>query len=181
MTEANFEIHNGEENWVGLRRVVAESEMEAKNEVLSIIDSTTLSGEAKKEALKSLNYGYVWLEMLEKIYPHLRSARYLAVYYDSTHDDMIETLTKTYSLIDEGKYAEAYENIISYKDDERTYNVIGVTLMMQQKFEEAEPWFRKAMEAGSESAQKNMEILAAEYDWEEQQRKEIEEYLKKYE
>ena len=181
LTEDNFEIHNGEENWVGLRRVVAESDMDMKDEVISIIDSTALSGEEKKTALKALNYGYVYLEMLEKIYPHLRSARYLAVYYDSTHDDLIETLTQTYAMIEEGKYSEAYDKIINYQEDERTYNVIGVTLMMQHKFEEAEPWFRKAMEVGSESAQKNMEILAAEYSWEEQQRKEIEEYLKKYE
>ena len=181
MTEDNFEIHNGEENWVGLRRVLAESDMPEKDEVIRIIDDESLSEERKKSAIKSIDNGRVWNKMLKEIYPHLRSARYLAVYYDSTADNMIDILNETYAMIYEGRYAQAYEKIIEYKDDERTFNIIGVTLMMQQKFEEAEPWFRKAIEAGVEPAQRNMDTLAAEYAWEEQQRKEIEEYLKKYE
>ena len=181
LTEDNFEIHNGEENWVGLRRVLAESDMPQKDEVIRIIDDESLSEERKKSAIKSIDNGRVWNKMLKEIYPHLRSARYLAVYYDSTADNMIDILNETYAMIYEGRYAQAYEKIIEYKDDERTFNIIGVTLMMQQKFEEAEPWFRKAIEAGVEPAQRNMDTLAAEYAWEEQQRREIEEYLKKYE
>ena len=53
--------------------------------------------------------------------------------------------------------------------------------MMQKKFEEAMPWFRKALEENCPSAQKNIDAINAEYEWEEQRKKEIEEYLKKYE
>ena len=53
--------------------------------------------------------------------------------------------------------------------------------MMQKKFEEAMPWLEKALEAGWEAAQKNIDSINDEYAHEEQQRKDIAEYLKKYE
>lgn len=181
LTEENFEIHNGEENWSELRRVLSESNMQDKDEVIRIIDNADLSGEAKKRVIKSMKGGEVWNEMLTSIYPHLRSARYLAVYYDSTSDELGHTIKEANEKIEEGKYAEAYDLIIGSKDDLRTANTIGVSLMMQKKFEEAIPWFEKALEADREAAQKNIEVIRQEYSWEDQQRKEIEEFLKKYE
>lgn len=181
LTEDNFEIHNGEENWVGLRRVLAESDMEKKDEVIAIIDDETIPNERKKLRIEALDYGWVWRRMLEEIYPHLRCARYLAVYYDSTDDKLVEVINSANSLITEGKYQEAYDLAFKYSDDPRTCGVIGVSLMMQKKFEEAMPWLQKALEDGCPSAQKNIDAINAEYEWEEQQRKEIEEYLRKYE
>lgn len=181
LTEENFEIHNGEENWSELRRVLSESNMQDKDEVIRIIDNADLSGEAKKRAIKSMKGGEVWNEMLTSIYPHLRSARYLAVYYDSTSDELGHTIKEANEKIEEGKYAEAYDLMIGSKDDLRTANSIGVSLMMQKKFEEAMPWFEKALEVDREAAQKNIEVIRQEYSWEDQQRKEIEEFLKKYE
>jgi Tfp pilus assembly protein PilF len=52
--------------------------------------------------------------------------------------------------------------------------------MMQGKFEEAMPWFEKALES-STCAQQNIDAINAEYQYEEEQRKAIEEYLKQYE
>lgn len=181
LTEKNFEIHNGEENWEGLRRVLVESEVEEKDEIIKIIDNKRLSGEAKKREIKKLNDGKAWAQMLKDIYPHLRCARYLAVYYDSTTDALADLLKAVGQTIAEGRYEAAYGRLIEYKDDERAANAIGVTLMMQKKFEEAMPWFEKAVATGCEAAQKNIETIEAEYEYEAQQRKEIEEYLKKYE
>ena len=92
LTEENFEIHNGEENWEGLKRVLAQSTLEGKEEIIRIIDSTALSGEARKRAIKKIDGGRVWLKMLKEIYPHLRCARYLAVYYDSTDDSLVDII-----------------------------------------------------------------------------------------
>lgn len=181
LTEENFEIHNGEENWAGLRRVLSESQMRSKDEVISLIDSASLSGEAKKRAVKSMERGNVWNEMLKQIYPHLRSARYLAVYYDSTSDELGATIKEANGMVEEGRYAEAYDLLIGNSDDLRTANTIGVSLMMQKRFEEAMPWFEKALEVDREAAQKNINAIYQEFNWEDQQRKEIEEFLKKYE
>lgn len=181
LTEKDFEIHNGEENWVGLRRVLVESSLEEKESVIAIIDDASLSGEAKKVAIKKMNGGETWKRMLKDIYPHLRCARYLAVYYNSTDDELATTLKEANSMITEGRYQDAYNLVIKYKEDSRASGAIGVTLMMQKKFEEAMPWLQKAQQEGCQSAQKNINAINAEYEWEQQQRKEIEEYLKKYE
>ncbi len=177
----DFEIVNGEENWAGLRRVLSESDMPERDQVIAIIDDDSLTGEQKKIRIGAINRGWVWKNMLEQIYPHLRSARYLSIYYDSTDDHAVETINKANTLIREGKYAEGYDLAMTVKDDMRAHNTIGVALMMQGEFEEAMPWFEKALEGNCPSAQKNIDAINAEFEFEAQKRREIEEYLKKYE
>lgn len=181
LTEDDFRIRNGEENWPGLRRVLMASTMEEKDEVIAIIDDETLTGERKKNKLKRMKYGRVWLKMLDEIYPHLRCARYLAVYYDSTDDNAVDIINHANVLIREGKYEEAYEHVQPVKDDMRAYNTIGAALMMQGLFEEAMPWFEKALENNCPSAQQNIDAINSEYEYEAGQRSALEEYLKKYE
>lgn len=181
LTAEDFEIVNGEENWMGLRRVLGESDMSAKDDVISVINDTTLNEVQKKSRIKAMDGGRVWNDMLKNIYPHLRSARYLAVFYDSTDDKAVEIINSANTLIREGRYSQAYDLAMTEKDDMRAFNTIGVALMMQAKFEEAMPWFEKALEAGSQSAQSNIDAINAEYAYEQQQRDAREEYLKKYE
>lgn len=180
LTEDKFEIRNGEENWEGLRRVLVASDMPGKDEVIAVIDSVSLSGEAKKKAIKAMDGGRVWSRMLKEIYPHLRCARYLAVYYDSNDDLVIGQINEANAMICDGRYQDAYALLSDVADDGRALNSMGVALMMQGRFEEAEPWFEKAMAGGSGAAGTNMAAIKAEYTREAQQRKEIEEYLKKY-
>ena len=65
-----------------------------------------------------------------------------------------------------------------FKDDTRAANVLGVSLMMQKKFEEAMHWLKKAAEGGCEAAQVNIETIKAEYEYEAKQARIIEDYLK---
>ena len=53
--------------------------------------------------------------------------------------------------------------------------------MMQGEFEEALPWFEKALENGSESAASNIKAIESELSYEDEQKRLIEEYLKQYE
>ena len=145
----------------------------------AIIDSR-LPDEEKKAAIKTMNGGKVWKQMLEQVYPHLRCARYLAVFYDSTDDHAVEHINEANAMIREGQYSQAYEVLSKVGDDMRAYNSIGVALMMQKKFEEALPWLEKALQGNCPSAEKNIEAINAELDREARQRKEIEEYLNKY-
>ena len=181
LTRDNFRIRNGEENWAGLRRVVAASDLEQKERVLQIIDDESIPGELKKNKIKWIDRAKTWKQMLEDIYPHLRCARYLAVYYDSTNDEAVDIINQANQLIREGKYAEAYEHIKPVDNDMRAYNTVGVALMMQGEFEKAMPWFEKALEANTPSAQQNIDAINAEYEFEAQQKQLLEEYLKKYE
>ena len=181
LTMDDFIIRNGEENWTGLRRVVAASDMENKDKVLEIIDDGDIPNELKKSKIKWIDKGKTWKEMLDKIYPHLRCARYLAVYYDSTNDDAVGIINQANALIREGKYKEAYEHVKPVDDDMRAFNTIGVTYMMQGNFEEAMKWFEKALDGNCPSAQKNIDAINAKYEYEAGQKAAIEEYLKKYE
>ena len=145
----------------------------------AIIDSP-LPDEEKKAAIKAMNGGKVWKQMLEQVYPHLRCARYLAVFYDSTDDHAVEHINEANAMIRGGQYEQAYEVLLKVGDDMRAFNSIGVSLMMQGRFEEAMPWLEKALEGNSPSAQKKIDAIKAEWEYEALMRKEIEEYLNKY-
>ncbi len=181
LTMKDFEIVNGEENWAGLRRVLSESEMKRKDEVIAIIDDERISNARKKNRIKALDNGEVWRSMLKEIYPHLRCARYLSIYYDSTEDHAVEIINTANMMIRDGKYQEALDLIKPVENDMRAYNTIGVALMMQLKFEEAMPWFEKAIEGNCPSAQRNIDAINAEYRYESEQKALLEEFMKQYE
>ena len=180
LTEDNFRLRNGEENWQGLRRLLLESDIKEKDQVVSIIDMN-LPDEEKKLKIKAIDNGKVWNKMLKDIYPHLRSARYLAVFYESSYDDAVDIINQANKMIREGDYKGAYQTVEPYSDDYRAYNTIGTALMMQGRFEEALPWFNKAVEHESVSAQQNIDFIKAELKSEAEKKAEIEEYLKKFE
>lgn len=181
LTRKNFRIRNGEENWVGLRRVVAASNLEHKDRVIAIIDNDEIPADLKKSKIRWIDKAQTWKQMLHEIYPYLRCARYLAIYYDSSNDKAVEIINTANQMIREGRYAEAYEHVKQVDDDLRAYNTVGVALMMQGEFEKAMPWFEKALETNTPSAQQNIDAINAEYEFEAQQKQLIEEYLKKYE
>lgn len=181
LTMENFKVRNGEENWEGLRRLTLASPIpdEEIRQIVAIIDSD--AGIARKDQLKALNGGRTYAKMLKDVYPHLRCARYLAVYYDSTQDEAVDVINTANQMVEDGKYAEALEYVKPYDDDLRAFNTVGVALMMQGEFEKALPWLEKAKENDIKEAQKNIDAIKAELAYEEQKRKEREEYLKKFE
>ena len=181
LTMDDFRIVNGEENWAGLRRVLEGSTMEGKERVIAIIDDPAIPNELKKDKIKWMDHGKTWKKMLDEIYPHLRSARYLAVYYDSVNDRAVDIINEANRLIREGRYAEAYDHVKPVDDDIRAYNTVGVALMMQGEFEKAMPWLKKALDGNTPQAQYNIDAINAEYEYEADQKKALEEYLKKYE
>ena len=182
LTTDHFRIRNGEENWEGLRRVVEASDMKRKEQVLEIIDNDTIPDERRKIWIERIDNGWVWRRMLDEIYPHLRCARYLAIYYDSSDDHAVEIINGANAMIREGNHAQAYEALQGVREDMRAFNSIGVALMLQGRFEEAMPWFERAVsEMESAQAEQNMAAIRGEYEYEKQQREEREAYLKKYE
>jgi len=180
LTEDSFRLRNGEENWPGLRRHVLASNIAERDQIVEIIDMD-LPDEDKKSRIKAMDKGKVWKKMLDEVYPHLRCARYLAVFYDSTQDEAVDMINLANQMIREGNYAGAYETVEPYSDDLRAYNTIGTALMMQGKFEEALPWLQKAVESNTASAQDNIELINKELEYEAQKKAEIEEYLKRFE
>ena len=181
LTRNHFEMVNGDENWVGLKRLLKDSTIDEKEEVIAIIDDASLAGEQKKAKIKAMDYGRVWKKMLDEIYPHLRCARYLAVYYDSTDDKAVEVINGANEMLRNGLIDEGYEQIMKVQSDMRAFNTIGAALMLQGRFEDAMPWFEQALDVNHEQASANISAILAEYDYEQMQREALEEYLKRYE
>lgn len=157
LTEEQFNIINGIENWEGLRKMVAESDIEDKDVVLEIID--TKSGEARKNALKRLNNGTTYRYLLKNFYPQLRKACYIAVYYDELADVGAEDINKANELIRNNQPAEALEILKKHEADSRAWNSIGASMLLLERAEEAIFWLEKAIEAGSEEAKENIKYL----------------------
>lgn len=181
LTRDNFKMRNGEENWEGLRRLTLASDMaqQDKDEAVRVIDSK-LEPEPKKAALKALDAGRVYRTMLERVYPHLRCARYLAVYYDSSDDKAVEAVNRANAMIREGRNLEALEELEPYAGDFRTFNARGVALMRTGKFEEALTWLQKALQNDIFDAQKNIDIIMAQIKYEELKRIERQKYIESF-
>lgn len=63
----------GGENWAGLEDAVRESSLESKAEILQILESQS-DKTARESALKRLQNGRVYNQLLQTIYPNLRKA-----------------------------------------------------------------------------------------------------------
>jgi hypothetical protein len=76
-------LHIGGEDWEGLRELVASSQMADKGIVLQIIDNVPLAeGNHGREArLKELNGGASYRYMYDHLFPELREAAYITVYF----------------------------------------------------------------------------------------------------
>ena len=157
LKDEQFYIINGVENWDGLRRMVAESDMKDKDAVLNIID--TESGEKRKRALKQLNGGTTYYYMLKNFYPQLRMACYVAVYYDELADVASEDINRANEMIRQNQPDQALETLMKHKEDSRAWNSIGAAMVMLERTDEAIYWLEMAIEAGSEEAQENIKYL----------------------
>lgn len=180
LTYDNFEIVNGEENWLGLRGELIAANDPRKDEVIPIIDNDELTNEEKKVRIKAIDRGRVWMRMLKVYYPHLRSARFLSVTYEAKDRHSTTVINQANRLIRVGRYAEAIEKAMQYSEDMRAHNTIGVALMLDKRFEEALPWFERALKGNCPSAQKNIDAIKAELKYEEEQRIALAEYIKQF-
>jgi len=80
-------IYNGSVDWRGLYRLVAESDMYHKYQILNILDFAPIWGDARHasrlDELKRLAGGEPYRYMLNNIFPLLRNAAYIKVYYEN--------------------------------------------------------------------------------------------------
>ncbi|MCL2727123.1 MAG: DUF3868 domain-containing protein [Bacteroidales bacterium] len=86
-------IYNGSVDWRGLYRLVAESDMYHKYQILNIIDLAPIVGDhryaGRLDELKRLNGGEPYKYMLNNIFPLLRNAAYIKIYYENTNNTYI--------------------------------------------------------------------------------------------
>lgn len=89
------ETFAGGEDWAGLRRLVATSEMEDKAEILEILDknygdNAAVAKRSRESELKKLKGGAPYRFIYKNFFPELRSAAYLTIYYEEVEQPIIE-------------------------------------------------------------------------------------------
>ena len=77
--ETVFEIQSGGVDWDGLLDLVNQSDMNYKEEIINIINNTP--PEQRNERLKQLRGGRPYRSIYDELYPQLRDACYINVWY----------------------------------------------------------------------------------------------------
>lgn len=155
--DEQFKLTAGGEDWQGLRQLVEESDMRYKQEVLDIIDQVP---EAQRKArLRALAGGRPYQSMLDVLYPQLRDACYINVWYSEKPDEVAATINEAISDITAERYEQALQRLDNVKHDARAWNAIATALILQGKTDEALPWLKKAAEAGDENAKENLKRI----------------------
>lgn len=181
--EGLFELYNGSEDWEGLRRLVAASDMDYRQEVLEIIDAYTMEQEERKTKLKQLAGGGPYAYMLANFYPSLRNAGYLQVYYDIDRTASVATavtdesgrttwidpnspenigvtlINRAMQHMAEGNFDAALQELESQRDNPAAFNYIGVCYMTRGDYEQAEAFLRLAEANGDPYAPVNLEHI----------------------
>ena len=140
-----FTLINGGEDWGGLRKMVAESDMQEKKEVLRIIDEVPVL-EGRESLLMELNKGETYRTLKRNMFPKLRNAGYLMAFYENMDDVAGDMVDKAISLIKRERYSEALAILQDQAKDTRAFYPIGVCLLRMGDMEGAMMYLQKAAE-----------------------------------
>ena len=131
--------------------------MPYKSDVLEIIDN--VPQKQRQAKLKSLAGGRPYQSMLDVMYPQLRDACYIQVWFSEKLDVVAEDINKAIDDINAGKYSEALALLMQHKDDSRSWNAIGSAKVYTEDLKDALKWFKKAAKAGDAEAARNLSDL----------------------
>lgn len=138
-----FTLINGGEDWSGLRKMVAESDMPERKEVLRIIDEVPVL-EGRESLLMELNKGETYRTLKHAMFPKLRNAGYLMAFYENKDDVAGDMVEKAIKLIKREKYSEALALLQDEAKDARAFYPIGVCLLRMGDMEGAMMYLQKA-------------------------------------
>lgn len=164
LPDSLFKLENGGENWDGLRKLVEQSDMPHRSEVLRIIDNVPAevnlkTNTSRKRSLMDLNGGRTWNDMLKNFFPQLRNACYVVVDQDQLADVQADEINRALLLMHNKEYDKALPILLAVRDDARAWNPIGVCYMMTGRPVEAKQYLEKAAANGSEQAKRNLNAI----------------------
>lgn len=153
-------LFNGSEDWRGLRKLVAASDLYEREEILRIIDNVPIK-QGRELQLMELAGGRPYLYMLEHMFPNLRNAAFIKVYYENIPDQGSEALSQGASLVAQGLYREAIEVLsVATPGSERDF-LEGSAWLFLGDVAAAEPLLERAAACGETEAQNLLEQLHA--------------------
>lgn len=137
-----FEVSNHSVAWDFLRRLVADSEMPEKQQILDIIDTTPVWDAAKKvgrlSLLMRLNQGRPYNYMKRHFFPKLRNAGYIKVFFEAQPDPELVGLNTAIDLLNGKRYSEAL-HVLQGNTHPKADNLRGVCYMLTGDTEKRVP------------------------------------------
>ena len=149
------------EDWQGLRNYVANSNLDQKEEMLSLLDNEQLSYDARELRLKTFEGGKAYATLLNECYPALRHSDYTVRYVvrGFTVDEAKEIITKrpqqlslnemfqvaqTYQSGSD-EFNEVFEVAVRMFPDDPTANMNAAAIELQQgNWKQAERYLLKS-------------------------------------
>ena len=157
LPDSTYELVAGGEAWADLRDVIAESDLDGRDELLRIVDET--KDPNRREALiRKHNGGKSFEYLRQHVFADQRNSGYIQVYYEAVPDIAARKINRANELIAAGKSDEAVELLTPVQDD-RKWNTLGSALYLSGKKNEALDCFCKAVATGNEGARQNLEAL----------------------
>ena len=153
-----FEVDNIGENWDELYRLVEQSDMKYKNEVLAIIKNYTID-EGRELKLMKLRGGAPYNYIYKEFFPALRKASYVRVYYDFKSNNTFAKIDSASEFIKSKRYNEALAMLKDVMPTPYTYNLMGVCYMMTGDAVNARVCLGKAIDGGDANAKDNLKSL----------------------
>lgn len=143
------------EAWSGLRALVeADPAVPHREEVLDVIDNVPVWDSKRQigrmSALWKIDGERPYWYMYKHLFPKLRNASYVKVYFEETPDAACGTINRAGELIAEGDYAGALALLQQVKDDARAWPALAVCHAMTGSRVAAQEYLLKA---GSDSAE----------------------------
>lgn len=83
LSTGQITVYNGTVDWSGLRKLVEASERSDKYRVMEVIDAPEQNKESRLRKLEQLNGGETYRYLLNNLFPLLRNAAYVKVYYEN--------------------------------------------------------------------------------------------------
>lgn len=133
------------EDWTGLRKAVAASQLADKDKLLSIIDNGD-APDAKEAALRKHVASWAWL--VTEVFPSLRRTEYLIKYEHRYEEQETQTLENVNKAISAGDIKTAAQLLVDIPSSPEADYSRGVVAAMQQRYDEAEAWFKRAESRG---------------------------------
>ena len=94
-----------------------------------------------------------------ELLPDQRNSGYLRIYFDRVPDAKAEAINQAVRLMQDGRYGEALPILNNVREDERSWNALGVTLFETGQREQALDYFRRAAANGNADARQNADQL----------------------
>ena len=159
LDEDAIELIAGGEAWADLLDVIAESDLEGRDELLEQLRNAE-DPNNREVLLRRHNRGKSYRYLVQSVFADQRNSGYIQVFYDAVVDTAANTINKAVSLLQQGKAAEAAALLEPLKDN-RKWNAYGSALYMLDRKPEALEAFKKGVEWKNDGAKENLKAIQA--------------------